>query len=178
MRWLAVRISFVVALLLGIGMIATPTFAGAAASSCYGSSCEGLNPAETNCTEDAYTILSKRAKTESGDYGHHELRYSPKCHSNWVRFTPWYGAQAWLGNLAASAEVGGSPWIWRKDVSNSLRGTIGRSSATGAGITTWTAMVTADGVTCSSVDVYETSFSQYGGGDRRSLGVYGAPCIS
>lgn len=162
-----------------VGGVATPSMAGAVSQpSCHGASCEGVNPAMTNCAEDAVTILARRARTEAGDFGHLELRYSPKCHSNWVRFTPWHGVQAWLGNLAAEAEVGGQPWIWRYGVANSLRGPAGHSSLTGAGVTTWTAMITADGTTCSSVEIYETEMSQFGGGDRRSLGTYNAPCIS
>jgi hypothetical protein len=162
-----------------LGFAATAPVASAASRpSCYGASCEGRDPAATNCNEDARTILSRRAIVEAGDFGHMELRYSTKCHSNWVRFTPWSGLRGMLGTLTAKAEVGGSPWIWRLDVANSLRGTIGRSSLGGATITTWTAMVTADGITCSSVGLHETEVKQWGGGENRSLGTYNAPCIS
>jgi hypothetical protein len=170
-RWIVGATALITSMLL----LASP---GVAQSSCYGTTCDGLDPAATTCANDAYTIQSTEAVVESGNWGHLELRYSPSCHSNWVRFTPWHGVQAWLGNLAAGAEVSGSPWIWRLDVADSLRGTIGQSSPVGSGVTKWTAMVTADGTTCSSVEVYEAEFTEFGGGDNRSLGTYDAPCLS
>lgn len=157
--------------------VAVPASTASAASSCYGSSCEGRDPAQTSCVNDAYTILSRDAVTSSGDWGNLELRYSPSCHSNWTRFTAWYGIRAFFGSLTGGL-VGGDPWIWRLGVANSLRGPIGASGTFGAGYTNWTAMVTADGTTCSSVGVYSTAPSSSGQGGRESLGTYNAPCIS
>ena len=161
--------------------LGAPSLAVASQPACHGTSCEGLNPSGTNCIEDARTLMSGHATTQltGEDIGLLELRYSPKCHSNWVRFTAWYGIQAWLSTAAASGEAGGSPWIWRQGVANSLRGVAGRSdpSVHSAG-TSWTAMVTADGVTCSSVSLYETETSKHGGSERRDLGPFNAPCIA
>lgn len=156
-----------------LGIVASASTASAA-SSCYGSSCEGLNPAATTCVNDAYTIQSHDAITSAGDWGNLELRYSPSCHSNWVRFTPWYGIRALFGEILGGL-VGGDPWIWRYGVANSLRGTIGSSGEFGLGYTNWTAMVTADGTTCSSVGVYSTAPSSGGQGSRDSLGTYKRP---
>lgn len=167
----------IAAITLGSITVSVATAEAAYAPTCHGSSCEGLNPAETNCVDDAQSIMSREASTEAGNFGLLELRYSPQCYSNWVRFTPWYGARAWAGNLFANAEVGGLPWIWRNDVANSLRGQSGHSPLYGLGVTSWTAMTTADGITCSSVELYETEMSQSGEGDRRSLGTYNAPCV-
>lgn len=174
----AAVLSLVVALAVALGTITYASAASASVASCYGSSCDGLDPAQTNCVDDAQTLMSQDAVTEAGDFGLLELRYSPRCHSNWVRFTPWTGVRAWLGNFAAKALPDGTPWIWRLGVADSLRGEIGHSSYLGPVVTTWTAMVTADGTTCSSVGVYETETSESGQGDRRSLGTYNAPCIS
>lgn len=164
------------AILLG-SVVVIPASTASAAPACYGSSCEGLDPAATVCANDAYTILSRNAVTPAGNWGNLELRYSPRCYSNWVRFTPWYGIRAFFGSLAGGI-VGGSPWIWRAGVANSLRGVINHSGTFGWGYTNWTAMVTAAGTTCSSVGVYSTAPSSGGGGDRSSLGTYNAPCIS
>jgi hypothetical protein len=148
---------------------------GSTGYSCYGISCEGINPADTICINDARTIMSRHASNEVGqEVGLLELRYSPECKSNWVRFTPWYGIRSVLGNLAVEPgnpqEANGSPWIWRHGVDGTLQGRVGHSSLSGAAVTSWTAMVTADGVTCSSVSLYQ------GAGD--SIGTYNAPCIS
>ncbi|MEU1405322.1 DUF2690 domain-containing protein [Streptomyces sp. NPDC005728] len=48
-----------------------------AATRCYGSTCDGLNPANTICANDARTIDT----TWSGI----ELRYSPTCRAAWGR---------------------------------------------------------------------------------------------
>lgn len=164
---------------VGSAALSAPVATASSQLSCYGESCDGKDPAASICTADARTIQSGSAKTESGrDSGLLELRYSPKCHSNWVRFTPWHGVRSLLGDITAKAEVSGSPWIWREGVAHSLRGKIGSSSDLNISITSWTAMVTADGRTCSSVGIYETEFSDRGGSDRRSLGTYNAPCMS
>jgi len=170
-------VPLVLALMVTLGFMALPASSASASTSCYGSSCDGLNPATTSCANDAYTIFRHDAVTASGDWGNLELRYSPSCYSNWVRFTPWYGIRAWLGAFTGG-EVGGLPWIWRAGVANSLRGEAGQSGAFGFGQSSWTAMVTAAGTTCSSVGVYDTQPSSSGQGDRDSLGTYNAPCIS
>lgn len=50
-----------------------------AATSCYGSSCTGLDPATTVCQTDARTV-------RTADWGV-ELRYSPTCRAAWARKT-------------------------------------------------------------------------------------------
>ncbi|MFJ4187198.1 DUF2690 domain-containing protein [Kitasatospora sp. NPDC089509] len=47
-----------------------------AATSCYASSCTGLDPATTTCANDAVTVLTD---------GPLELRYSPSCRAAWAR---------------------------------------------------------------------------------------------
>src|SRR5664279_2867420 len=168
--YLARRFAVVVAILLGFAVV-IPASTASAAPSCYGSSCEGLDPAATVCASDAYTILSRDAVTSTGDWGVMDLRYSPRCFSNWVRFTPWYGARALINNLIFGL-VDGSPWIWRAGVANSLRGYIGGGGTLGWAYSDWTAMVTAAGTTCSSVGVYATTPSLGGGGARYSEGTY------
>jgi uncharacterized protein DUF2690 len=49
-----------------------------AATSCYASSCTGLDPASTTCQDDAETIYT-------GDVTDVELRYSPSCRAAWAR---------------------------------------------------------------------------------------------
>ncbi|MFD6890255.1 DUF2690 domain-containing protein [Streptomyces sp. NPDC059957] len=63
--------------LLVTGLIAAPT--ASAATSCYAASCNGLNPANTICQNDARTV-------STGAFGSMELRYSPSCRAAWGRF--------------------------------------------------------------------------------------------
>ncbi|RSS55344.1 DUF2690 domain-containing protein [Streptomyces sp. WAC01280] len=49
-----------------------------AATSCYASSCEGLDPATTICQNDARTVQT------SSRFGV-QLRYSPTCRAAWAR---------------------------------------------------------------------------------------------
>lgn len=173
----AVKLIAILALLLPTAVVVMPASLAAAAPTCYGNSCDGIDPAKTACQNDAITLARRDAVTPAGNWGNLELRYSPRCFSNWVRFTPWYGIRAYLGSLSGGI-VSGSPWIWRAGVPNSLRGVIGSSGTWGWGYTNWTAMVTASGTTCWSVGVYATETSSSGGGDRNSLGTYNAPCMS
>jgi uncharacterized protein DUF2690 len=53
---------------------------GAAASTCYGPSCNKVDPNGTSCTTDAYTVQS----VWHNDY-RVDLRYSPSCKANWGR---------------------------------------------------------------------------------------------
>ncbi|MFJ2785320.1 MULTISPECIES: DUF2690 domain-containing protein [unclassified Streptomyces] len=50
-----------------------------AATSCYGSSCNGLDPAATICQNDAQTVRTSAWGVE--------LRYSPTCRAAWARKT-------------------------------------------------------------------------------------------
>lgn len=173
----AVRLSLIVAMSL-MGWVALPASPAAAASpSCYGQSCEGIDPAATNCTDGAYTLVSQYAVTPAGNWGNLELRYSPRCFSNWVRFTPWYGIRSYFGGMAGSW-VGGSPWVQRAGGPYARRGVIGNSGAFGFGYTNWSAMISAAGTTCWGVTVYSTPPSSSGQGERESLGSYNAPCVS
>lgn len=164
------------------------TASAAPTSSCYGSSCTDLDPSKTTCQNDAVTIWSTYAKppgeaTPGNGYGVLDMRYSSSCHANWVRFTAWGGIGGILDNLfALTAGVDARPWIWRDGVANYPRGTAGRSPITAltAGTSTWTAMITADGRTCMSADIYDYGDkSKMGGGFETSdLGNFTAGCIS
>ncbi|MFE3072594.1 DUF2690 domain-containing protein [Streptomyces sp. NPDC059247] len=49
-----------------------------AATSCFGASCNGLDPATTICQNDARTVLV-------AGWNEVELRYSPTCRAAWAR---------------------------------------------------------------------------------------------
>ena len=181
-KWL--RASVLAPLVIATGVVLAPN-AVADAPSCHGNSCDGRNPASTNCLDDAKTIYRWDAITPAGEnLGNLELRYSPKCHSNWARFTRWHGVSSWLGDATAGAQAFGRPWIWRLGVDGSLRGVIdsaGRETPWEVlvGTTTgWTAMVTASGTTCVSAEFMETESHHSGAGERRELGSFNAPCVS
>jgi hypothetical protein len=155
--------------------------------SCYGNSCTDLDPAQTNCVDDATTIWSVNATTDGQDpqsegYGVLEMRYSPACHSNWVRFTNWAGLDHTIAMFLSGDQVSGRPWIWRDDVPNTPRGGVGSSAPDvfSTEMSKWTSMITADGTTCMSVDLYAYGDpTEMGGGyGEDELGNYTAGCIS
>ncbi|MET8770911.1 DUF2690 domain-containing protein [Streptomyces sp. NPDC004658] len=65
--------------LLAGGLVAAPS--ASAATSCLGSSCNGLNPGSTTCANDARTVAEG-----TGPVSAVELRYSPSCRAAWGRF--------------------------------------------------------------------------------------------
>lgn len=171
----------IVATLLTVGLTAITIPANAtSAPDCYGGSCEGKDPSTTNCVDDAITIMRYGARDEGGAYGTVELRYSPKCHSNWNRFNTDTGIRALLQIGMKVAVSHAQPWIWRpgttpRGTANQAFGVIGSSY--------WTEMITADGTTCTSVDVYtqgtlpsDNKFSP--GTDQLKHGPFNAPCVS
>lgn len=181
-KWL--RASVLAPLVIATGVVLAPN-AAAEAPSCRGSSCDGRNPADTNCLDDAKTIYRWDATTQAGEnLGNLELRYSPKCHSNWARFTRWNGISSQLGDTTAGARAYGRAWIWRHGVDGSLRGVIGSAGqetpleALWETTTNWTSMVTADGKTCTSVQFMQVENHHAGGGSRDELGSFNAPCVS
>lgn len=78
MKHLAAVLLSTGALLAG-GLVAAPS--GSASTSCSGSRCDGRNPANTTCADDARTVAEG-----SGPIAGVELRYSPSCRAAWGRF--------------------------------------------------------------------------------------------
>lgn len=78
MKHLAVVLLGTGALLAG-GLVAAPS--ASATTRCHGSSCSGLDPADTTCANDARTVAEG-----SGPITAMELRYSPACRAAWGRF--------------------------------------------------------------------------------------------
>lgn len=147
-------------------------------ATCYAEGCDGLDPQATTCVQDARILKSWKARVGDHNYGRFEMRYSPKCHSNWVRFIPTQGMTGLLGNLTGGI-VNSSPKIWRDGVGGSERGLGGMTDPSmWADTTTWSQMITADGKTCGSVTLSGTERSDYGGGDTYELGTFKSPCIS
>ncbi len=78
-------------------------------ASCHGSSCRGLNPQNTSCPWNAYTVYG--GIQPSGRWGRIwvELRYSRTCASNWSRVSALQiqqdslGAYGWPDDLLARA---------------------------------------------------------------------------
>jgi hypothetical protein len=65
-----------------LGLVQPVSAAAAVAASCYGNSCNGLEPEKSGCSDDARTVRSR--EVDSFDV---ELRYSPDCHAVWTRIT-------------------------------------------------------------------------------------------
>ena len=89
----------IVLALITVTMLATATGLlmpkVAYAASCYGASCNNLDPAG-RCDGDAITVRAMDVP-----YGLLELRYSPSCRANWGRYTPYTRdvlSNSWYGN--------------------------------------------------------------------------------
>lgn len=67
-------------LVLLVAALAAPSQAGAAVG-CYGDYCSGRDPSSTGCSADGITVA---AKDVAG--GRLELRWSPRCKTNWTRW--------------------------------------------------------------------------------------------
>ncbi|WP_329275940.1 DUF2690 domain-containing protein [Streptomyces sp. NBC_00691] len=65
---------------LAVSGLVLSTTPASAATSCYASSCEGLDPSTTVCQNDAKTVATT-------DYPGVELRYSPTCRAAWARYS-------------------------------------------------------------------------------------------
>ncbi len=81
------RLSALIALfLLAVGLSVMPR---AQAATCYGTSCNGKNPATTGCTYNSYlarqwpVVYASNGQAVSGVYM--QLYYSRSCGTNWVR---------------------------------------------------------------------------------------------
>ncbi|MFD8974183.1 MULTISPECIES: DUF2690 domain-containing protein [Streptomyces] len=88
-----------------------------AATSCYASSCQGLDPATTICQNDARTV----GTTTPWDA---ELRYSPTCRAAWARFPTFTPARLtiWVqrsdGNGFYAVKTSGSNAVWTQMVND------------------------------------------------------------
>ena len=82
-----------------------------AATSCYASSCEGLDPSTTICQNDARTVGTT-------SFWGTELRYSPTCRAAWARFPTFTPARLtiWVqrsgGGGLYAVKTNGSNAVW------------------------------------------------------------------
>jgi hypothetical protein len=65
---------------------------------CSGNGCNGLDPEQTGCAADAYTVKVSGG-TVSFRTGYVELRYSPTCGTNWARVI------STVGNVQLTASI-------------------------------------------------------------------------
>jgi uncharacterized protein YraI len=147
-------------------------------ATCQAEGCSRLDPQQTTCVQDAQTLMSWEVTIDGSNYGHLEMRYSAKCHSNWVRFVPTSGLRGFLGNWFGGS-IHSTPAIWREGHTESRQGLADRSAPSAFGDpTSWTRMVNADGTTCGAVALVWTEPSTSGQDDRTELGTFEAPCVS
>ncbi|WP_369146319.1 DUF2690 domain-containing protein [Streptomyces sp. R44] len=91
-----------------------------AATSCYGPSCTGLDPATSICQNDARTVATNSIGTE--------LRYSPTCRSAWARQSSNSPMIIWVESntgLYKEARYTGSGTVWTPMIDD--KGIIGRA---------------------------------------------------
>lgn len=94
-------ITGIVAILGALAGIAVAASPAAAADSCYGDYCSGRDPQTTGvggvpCANDAHTVsivtVNNRTPFGFDDVGGLELRWSPRCQTNWTRLVLWKSA--------------------------------------------------------------------------------------
>jgi len=175
--WEIMRRVFVAIIATLMMLVGSTAVSAASKPSCYGSSCEGKDPSKTNCTQDATTIMRYGTRNVGGTYGDIELKYSKKCHANWNRFSTEAGVRALLHAQMKTAVSHAQPWIWRPG--HSPRGTAGKAFGL-IGSSYWTSMVTADGKTCTSVDVItqEKPLTKMSAAPGSTKYNFNAPCVS
>ena len=105
---------------------------------CSGSECNGLDPEATGCAADAYTVKAPGG-TVSFRTGYVELRYSPRCGTNWARVISTVGSARLMVSIRRTTD--GLFYF-----------------AVGSGVRLWTPMVYAPNVKakgCGSANNYE-----------------------
>ncbi|MER5204496.1 DUF2690 domain-containing protein [Streptomyces sp. NPDC002825] len=107
-----------------------------AATYCYASSCQGLDPATTICQNDARTVAT------SG-WSNLELRYSPTCRAAWAR-------------LANGGSEGKYVTVSRSDGNGAYS-----THYYGNGATVWTAMVNDAGITSRACEYWDNGSGYY-----------------
>jgi hypothetical protein len=131
---LLVALVGVLAVLGGSFVVASPAMA---ADGCYGDYCSGRDPSTTGvggipCADDGRTVsavtVNSRIPTGFHDVGRLELRWSPRCQTNWTRLTLW--DNAFYTGITSMQDSGYS----------TSHHTSGINGVTGAG-TFWTPMI-------------------------------------
>jgi len=131
--------AMLVAMAMAFAIFAVGAPAQAEEPSCYGTSCNGINPEGTSCAEDAYSVL---AMDVQGD-GMLELRYSPSCKANWGRFSLYTRAD-FFGMVSNTGITHADLYVWNLD--QPLYGVAERSSW-------WTTMVDGTIIACTGVEL-------------------------
>ena len=147
---------------------------------CHGDTCNGLNPLETNCRDDAVTIFSTdaRGREDGPILGEFRLQYSKKCNANWAEFNRPRDPSTMVGDLLAEGSVQAELYVWRQEVPNSLQGNAHAATFYfGLDDTDFSKMITADGTTCSSAEFYHLKTTPPAPGHYQE-GRYNAPCLS
>lgn len=151
-----------------MAMFITIPAAHAAPGEDCGSTCVGLNPADTPCAKDAKTIAAQHV-----DSGMLELRWSKACNTSWGRYTTYRRAEI-FGTLSGFGIVHAQPWTWTDQGS---QGTAGTVVASFQGATWWTKMVDhARPEVCTGVRLFSGNGPAPGGGNN-DLGWFGNLCV-
>lgn len=92
----------VLALSLAIvaGMVPLMSSGRAAAASCYGSSCNNVDPYSSGCANDQVTLDQANITGGGKTWGTVYLKYSPTCEAAWTYISVTQGAAmgAWIEN--------------------------------------------------------------------------------
>lgn len=172
MRKLLSLIAALPAILVGLLVLGPSAPASAAEPpDCYGFTCADLDPASTNCVNDAKTI---GAMNVNGD-GMLELRWSRSCNASWGRFSTYRRAELY-GSLTDSGISYARVTAWNPyHESKPVAG----SAYDGLTHTWWTAMVSGSVRSCTGVELVAQDGSPTGNRwytANRSLGWTWGPC--
>ena len=123
---------------------------------CTRSECNGKNPQGTNCTTDAVKVGAPLEifDNESHLAGTLQLMQSPKCHSNWVR---------WSSSSTHEDGQYNTPQIWQNGSTGARTGIADQFKNNHLSASTWSNMISDKGDTCFSVTLRDQDGKYYEG---------------
>ena len=123
---------------------------------CTRSECTGKNPEGTNCTTGAVKVGAPLEifDNESQLAGTLQLMQSPKCRSNWVK---------WSSSSSHQESQYNTPQIWQSESKGSRTGIAEQSKDNHLSPDTWSNMITDKGDTCFNVILRDQNGNYYEG---------------
>jgi len=124
---------------------------------CYSWGCNGIDP--TSTCPDGITVAST-----SLEDGLLELRYSPRCKSNWGRFTPWRKTAYFYANSVPAINMFARVTVWNSGdrsygLAHAYKGVDNFGSS-------WSQMVDGMKRACTGVEIYTSSEGWRGNADN------------
>jgi hypothetical protein len=156
---LRVVVFLLLATVVSVTTLTAASPAQAATHGCYGSGCNGLDPAG-RCDGDAMTVGAMHVNN-----GMLELRWSPSCVANWGRYTPYGNDALWLAAHGNSIYARVTVW-------NPGKSSYGVAHSPNFYGSSWSKMTDGTLLACTGVEVFHIGDHA----DMTSLGWQWGPC--